>query len=66
MRRCLLTLSVMVGEPTVKAHALYIMCPQRNLDSIVVVSAEVSEFDKILHHLSLVELPHIVNDRAAP
>lgn len=47
----------------VKAHALDIMCPQRNLDSIVVLSAEVSEFDKMPRHLSPVRLPQMVNDR---
>lgn len=46
------------GEPgggnleKVKAHALDIMCPPRNLDSIVLLSAEVSRFDKMPHHLS--------------
>lgn len=36
----------------VKAHALDIMYPRRNLDSIVLLSAEVSKFDKMPHHLS--------------
>lgn len=49
---------------TVKAHALDIMCPRRNLDSIVVLSAEVSKFDKMPHHLSPVQLPQMVNDRS--
>lgn len=48
---------------TVKAHALDIMCPQRNLGSIVVLSAEVSKFDKMPHHLSPVQLPQMANDR---
>lgn len=47
----------------VKAHALDIMYPQRNLDSIVLLSAEVSKFDKMPHHLSPVQLPQMVNDR---
>lgn len=46
-----------------KVHSLDIMCPQRNLDSIVVLSAEVSSFDKMPRHLSLVQLPQMVNDR---
>ncbi len=46
----------------VKAHALNIMCPQRNPDSIVVLSAEVSKFDKMPRHLSPVQLPQMVND----
>lgn len=47
----------------VKAHGLDIMCLQRNLDSIVVLSAEVSKFDKMPRHLSPVQLPLMVNDR---
>lgn len=47
----------------VKAHALHIMCPHRNLDSIVVLSAEVSKFDKMPRHLSPAQLPQMVNDR---
>lgn len=47
----------------VKAQAPDIMCPPRNLDSIVLLSAEVSEFDKMLRHLSPVQLPQMVNDR---
>lgn len=50
-------------EGRVKAHALDIMCPQANLDSIVLLSAEVSKFDKMPHHLSPVQLPQMVNDR---
>lgn len=34
------------------------------MDSIVVLSAEVSEFDKMPHHLSLVYLLQMVNGRA--
>lgn len=47
----------------VKAHALDIVCPPRNLDSIVLLSAEVSRFDKMPHHLSPVRLPRMAHDR---
>ena len=36
---------------------------RRNLDSIVALSAEVSEFDKMPRHLSRVQLPQMVNGR---
>lgn len=47
----------------VKAHVLAIMFPQKNLDSIVLLSAEVSKFDKMPHHLSPARLQQMVNDR---
>lgn len=46
-----------------KAHALDIMCLWRNLESIVLLSAEVSKFDKMPHHLPPVQLPQLVTDR---
>lgn len=47
----------------VEAYTPDIVCPQRNLDSIVLLSAEVSEFDKMPHHLSAFRLPQMENDR---
>lgn len=47
----------------VEAHTPDIVCPHRNLDSIVLLSAEVSEFDKMPHHLSSLRLPQMENDQ---
>lgn len=41
----------------VEAYTPDITCPLRNLDSIVLLSAEVSEFDKMPHRLSPVSAP---------
>lgn len=41
----------------VEAYTPDIACPLRNLDSIVLLSAEVSEFDKMPHRLSPVSAP---------